>query len=447
MAFFEEEGDDSNLQYDNAAFIYFIASALILAALALLASLARQLLSLRITDRSKLEASGLHATQLSNIAALKRRKVFGAAFFCKILALVALVLLVGWIYEKSQSAELKMNGFDPYEILGVSREATLKEIKKAYRKLALEFHPDRNAGNPAAQARFILISKSYECFTDETKRASCLRFGNPDGGASAFRVGIGLPNIFISVEYKWVTLPIVLSVFLLLIPALFMRWNSRSLAVGPSGIAVASYPELFRISEFPTSKYTSILILASYKELSENLDYGPISAANRAKLQQFLNDYPPLNSPALAEFNDKQLNIYWEIVKYCAGLEEFTHPEFAEVLEEYIRITYDGLRPFAVKAAEGSIASPMYPNLAFKFIGPVLLEQHVSFHRDYNNRSLLHARPETAWLRCLDLTAEEVRLAESRPLPNIHQLLKEGRAGEWVQMFSEQRRAGIRAQL
>lgn len=100
-----------------------------------------------------------------------------------------------------------------------------------------------------------------------------------------------------------------------------------------------------------------------------------------------------LNSPILAEFNDKQLNIFWEIVKYSAGLEEFTHPEFAEVLEQYIKITYEGLKPFAVKAAEGIIPNPMYPNLAIKFVGPVLLEQHISFHRDYNNRSLLHPRP------------------------------------------------------
>jgi DnaJ-class molecular chaperone len=63
------------------------------------------------------------------------------------------------------SQEIK--GFGPYEILGVEQDAPIEKIKKAYRKLALIYHPDRNRDNPEASAKFIMISKAYECLTDE----------------------------------------------------------------------------------------------------------------------------------------------------------------------------------------------------------------------------------------------------------------------------------------
>ena len=60
-----------------------------------------------------------------------------------------------------------MIGFDPHEILGVDIDASISTIKKSYRKLALLYHPDRNVNNPEASAKFIQISKAYECLTDE----------------------------------------------------------------------------------------------------------------------------------------------------------------------------------------------------------------------------------------------------------------------------------------
>jgi translocation protein SEC63 len=60
-----------------------------------------------------------------------------------------------------------VKGFDPYEILNIEENAPIEKIKKAYRKLALLYHPDRNQDNPEAAAKFIMISKAYECLTNE----------------------------------------------------------------------------------------------------------------------------------------------------------------------------------------------------------------------------------------------------------------------------------------
>lgn len=49
------------------------------------------------------------------------------------------------------------------------------------RKLALKFHPDRNPNNPEAASKFVMVSKAYECLTDEKIKEKCLKYGNPDG--------------------------------------------------------------------------------------------------------------------------------------------------------------------------------------------------------------------------------------------------------------------------
>lgn len=66
---------------------------------------------------------------------------------------------------------------DYYEILGVKREATIDEIKKAYRKGALKFHPDRNEGNKEAEEKFKEISEAHEVLTDPEKRKIYDKYG------------------------------------------------------------------------------------------------------------------------------------------------------------------------------------------------------------------------------------------------------------------------------
>lgn len=75
---------------------------------------------------------------------------------------------------------------DYYSILGVSKTASADEIKKAYRKLAMQYHPDRNPDNKEAEAKFKDINEAYEVLKDEQKRSAYDRYGH-----QAFTGGMG----------------------------------------------------------------------------------------------------------------------------------------------------------------------------------------------------------------------------------------------------------------
>ena len=71
-----------------------------------------------------------------------------------------------------------MSKQDYYKVLGISRNASADEIKKAYRKMALKYHPDRNQGDPKAEEQFKKISEAYEVLKDSEKRAAYDRYGH-----------------------------------------------------------------------------------------------------------------------------------------------------------------------------------------------------------------------------------------------------------------------------
>lgn len=78
---------------------------------------------------------------------------------------------------------------DYYDILGVSRTAGKDEIKKAYRKMAVKYHPDKNPGDTAAEEKFKQATEAYEVLSDETKRKQYDQFGH-----AAFGAGRGAPG-------------------------------------------------------------------------------------------------------------------------------------------------------------------------------------------------------------------------------------------------------------
>ncbi|MDY6380843.1 MAG: DnaJ domain-containing protein, partial [Bacteroidales bacterium] len=87
---------------------------------------------------------------------------------------------------------------DFYEVLGVAKNASEDEIKKAYRKLALKYHPDRNPGDKEAEEKFKEAAEAYSVLSDKDKRAKYDQFGEAGlgEGAGFGSGGIDLDDIF-----------------------------------------------------------------------------------------------------------------------------------------------------------------------------------------------------------------------------------------------------------
>lgn len=85
---------------------------------------------------------------------------------------------------------------DYYDILGVSRNASLDEIKKAYRQLALKYHPDRNPGDPSAEEKFKEASEAYEVLSNDDRRQIYNQFGHEGLAGGGFRGFAGVEDVF-----------------------------------------------------------------------------------------------------------------------------------------------------------------------------------------------------------------------------------------------------------
>src|ERR1700723_4743869 len=87
------------------------------------------------------------------------------------------------------SSNTRVSKADYYEVLGVSRDCSEQELKSAYRKQALKYHPDRNPGDQASEEKFKEASEAYQVLSDADKRAAYDRYGHAGvsgAGASGF---------------------------------------------------------------------------------------------------------------------------------------------------------------------------------------------------------------------------------------------------------------------
>lgn len=118
------------------------------------------------------------------------------ALSLKIIIMWTVWLLLIWYI---QAAGKPAAGFDPFAILQLPEDASEQDIKKAYRKLSLQYHPDKNPDPAAAEYFANSITKAYKALTDETARENYRKYGHPDG-QQALTVSVALPEWFFSKE-------------------------------------------------------------------------------------------------------------------------------------------------------------------------------------------------------------------------------------------------------
>jgi translocation protein SEC63 len=130
--------------------------------------------------------------------------------------------------------------------LEVPQDADEKQIKKAYKKLALKYHPDRNQNNLQAKAKFILLTKAYESLTDEISKENFRKYGNPDGPES-MRLAVGLPSFVLNKKNHMPILILFLIFIVIILPGFVLYWFNSTNSFDDAGVQVTNHKIFYEI--------------------------------------------------------------------------------------------------------------------------------------------------------------------------------------------------------
>ncbi|KAF2194419.1 DnaJ-domain-containing protein [Zopfia rhizophila CBS 207.26] len=187
-------------------------------------------------------------------------------------------LIIAWMaYLMVVTAQTVPKIWDPYEVLGVSRSASDKQITRHYRKLSLELHPDKAVEDPSKNItkemindHWVEVTKAYKALTDEEIRNNYLQYGHPDGKQS-FSIGIALPKWIVTEGHgKYVLLMYALALGVVL-PWMVGRWWYGTQRVTKDKVLVASAGKLFREYDNDHGDSGVVGVLSSGEEFDEVL--------------------------------------------------------------------------------------------------------------------------------------------------------------------------------
>ena len=179
--------------------------------------------------------------------------------------LCLLVLAFSICYSKILKTQGSVKSFNPYDILQINPTATVNEIKKAYKKLALKYHPDKNLNNLQAKAKFMLVSKAYEALTNEEAKKNYELYGNPDGRES-MRIGVGIPTFVLDKKNHMKILIVFLITVCGIIPYYFFQWYKKTKLFDETGLLIITRQYFMKATNFNSVMFDIPFLLGSVHE-------------------------------------------------------------------------------------------------------------------------------------------------------------------------------------
>lgn len=158
----------------------------------------------------------------------KKKEKFNFTFYLFLFIAAVLIFSINSCYDEVIKNDGKLKSFNPREILEVSEDATEKEIKKAYRRLSVIWHPDRNK-SPEAKAKFIMLTKAYEVLTD------------PDAlieSKKNMKLSIALPPFVYEKKNHMPILVLFLTFLLFVLPIGIYYWYTTTQQFDENGVRV-----------------------------------------------------------------------------------------------------------------------------------------------------------------------------------------------------------------
>mmetsp|Transcript_59000 Transcript_59000/g.173189 ORF Transcript_59000/g.173189 Transcript_59000/m.173189 type:complete len:660 (+) Transcript_59000:132-2111(+) len=271
--FTKDDKQDEALSYDDTAFYYFASSVIVVFLVPWTYTVVRNLLFGE--SESKAEVPGARkagstvtyckSSEMVEQERMARKQEAAAKGGSPLVRYGLLALLwIVFLYCVTQvsGAATEIKKFDPFDILEVSTSANDKEIKKAYRKLSLVYHPDKNPDDPLAASHFIRITKAYAALTDEVARRNWEKYGNPDGPQTS-KVGIGLPRFLLEKEHNMYILIGFFGVLIIAVPLTFICYYQRTKNFAANGVLIETLHFLGEyVTEFTRTKACPELLAA-----------------------------------------------------------------------------------------------------------------------------------------------------------------------------------------